>query len=145
MYYRTVKKSNSPMSDWGHAMFSDHIDPWQGEPNYTYDGSQAVNVLDLSDEIKAKWNQCLEDGYFGDSIDPNAEAAMLGVSADDAADQFAPKDIISSAQAFDDADWTTWFCENIVEPNGIKAVLTPDGAIVFDESLIKRRNVEAEA
>lgn len=136
MYYR-VADAKSPMSDWGHAMFSDYINNWQGRPNYRYDGRQSISIAALADKIKAAWDECRQNGNFG-NVSPAAEAQMMDVSADDALACYAPEDIIDSAGGYDDYDWLVWLCEHIVEPGDIKAITTPDGAIVFDEGLIER-------
>ena len=129
MYYRSYKEE-SPMSEWGHAMFSDHIDPWQGEPNYTYDGTGAVDISDLEDVIKDAWSESLKNEDFDDTF-------MADITAEDAFKSFAPEDIVMSAEAWDDGDMVQWIWNKVLEPKDIYAVITPDGAIVFDESLIK--------
>jgi len=130
MYYRRAKEA-SAMSDWGHAMFVDHEDAWiDGGINYIYDGTGATDISDLEDVIKDAWSESLKNGDFDDTF-------MADITVEDAFKSFAPEDIIMSAEAWDDGDMVQWIWNKVLEPNGIYAVITPDGAIVFDESLIK--------
>lgn len=136
MYYRNYKEE-SPMSEWGHAMFVDHEGSWVGSigdgVNYVYDGTDAVDISDLEDAIKAAWDESLENGDFDGVAD-----YLNDVDANEAFSGFAPEDIVMSAEAWDNGDMVQWIWSKVLEPKGIFAVITPDGAIVFDESLIKR-------
>ena len=133
MYYRSYKEE-SPMSEWGHAMFVDHNDSWVDTigdgVNYVYDGTGAVDISNLEDVIKDAWSESLKNGDFDDTF-------MADITAEDAFKSFAPEDIVMSAEAWDDGDMVQWIWNKVLEPKGIYAVITPDGAIVFDESLIK--------
>lgn len=131
MYHRFTRKS-TPMSDYGHAMFAedrDMVSQCYGDHEYLYDGSNGTSIEDLKDTIISAWGEDAEMGLlpigYGD------------VSAEDAYNCFNPDDIVMSAGAWDDGDALVWFWERIAEPMGISAITTSDGAIVFDESLIK--------
>lgn len=128
-YYRFTNRG--PMSDWGHAMFSDNEDSvgHYGANKYTYDGLGAVDIRDLKDLFDAEWNLSAENGLLPQGYEEMGAEEIFGA--------FNPDDIVMSAQAWDDPELSTWFCENIAIGNDIKAVITNDGCIVFDEDLIK--------
>lgn len=130
MYHRFTSK-NTPMSDWGHAMFAEDRDAvcdCYGDVEWLYDGSGAVAIEDLKDVIVSKWEADAEMGLLPEGYE--------NLDAMDAYDCFAPDDIVMSARAWDCGEALMWFCERIAEPMDISAVITNDGAIVFDEGLI---------
>lgn len=133
MYHRFTNK-NTPMSDYGHAMFAqdrDSVCDCYGDIEYLYDGEYSVEISDILSQISDAWDEDLENGM----LPCGCEA--LGISGQEAADCFNPEDIVMSAEAWDNADMVMWFWSKIAEPADIKAVITSDGAIVFDEELIK--------
>ncbi len=120
------------MSDWGHAMFAedrDSVCDCYGENEYLYDGSNSTNIEDLKDAIISTWKEDAEMGLLPIGYDD--------VSAEDIYDCFNPDDIVASAGAWDDGDVLTWFWERVGERMDISAIITNDGAIVFDRDLIK--------
>ena len=129
-YYR-YSNSENPMSDWGHAMFVDDefASENYGDILYTYDGSDSVDIEDLHDIIVDEWakivDKCLEPIGFEE------------IDAEDIYNEFNPEDIVMSAGAWD-SELVTWFCDSILAKHDIKAVITNDGAVVFDPTLIKR-------
>lgn len=131
MYYR-YSNSENPMSDWGHAMFVDneYASENYGDILYAYDGSNSVDIEDLHDIIVDEWaktvEKCLEPIGFEET------------DAEDIYNEFNPDDIVMSAGAWDSSELVNWFGETIIAKHDIKAVITNDGAIVFDPSLIKR-------
>lgn len=130
MYYRFTNKT-TPMSDYGHAMFAedrDSVCDCYGNHEWLYDGSNGTSIEDLKDAIISAWDDDAEIGLLPNGYDD--------VSAEDAYNCFNPDDIVMSAGAWDDGDVLTWFWERIAEPMGISAVITSDGAIVFDTDLI---------
>lgn len=129
-YYRFTRK-NTPMSDWGHAMFAadrDAVAQCYGAREFLYSGDGAVDIADLKDTIVSMWEEDAELGVLPDGCG--------GIGAEDAYRCFAPEDIVMSAGAWDDGDALTWFFDRIAAPLGIAAVKTYDGAIVFDPDLI---------
>lgn len=133
-YYRFTNK-NTPMSDWGHAMFAEEryrVEHY-GENEYWLDKAHTVSIFDLEEEIKTAWNKCKEEEYFGDLYDEYYQS----LSAEEVFDSFAPEDIVNSAEGYD-CELVVWLWQFILEPKGIMAVRTPDGAVCFDESLIER-------
>lgn len=135
MWYRYTNKNN-PMSDFGHAMFSDNLDSIQGaygQNLFTYNGANSVTIDSLKDIIIKAWEQCQEEGFsypnddYYESLDAETIYNMLN-----------PDDIVDSAEGWDSSFMITWFWQYIAEPNNIKAVITNDGTIVFDEDLIVR-------
>lgn len=128
--YRFTNKK-TPMSSWGHAMFAE--DPYSvahyGKNAYYFDSSQAVDIYDLRDDIIDQWDEDMEDGYFPKYLD--------GISGEVIFPEFAPEDIVNSAEAWDNEEMLQWIYHTILEPRDIMAVRLPDGAVVFDESLIQ--------
>jgi len=127
-YYRYTNKDN-PMSDWGHAMFVDNADEsaHYGVNCYTYTDNNTIGIGDLEQVIKNTWEQ--NDNF--DFIDDYYRS----LTADEIFDSFCPDDIVSSANGWD-CELVQWFWDCVAEPNNVSAVLTPNGAIVFDEDLI---------
>lgn len=137
-YFRYTGQSGKPMSDWGHAMFADEDGLHKvsggtyGKNPFFYDGTNGVHIKDLEDAFKQKWSEAQDLGFtrIGDD-------SITELSPSQAFELFNPTDIVDSAGAWDNGDLLEWFYENVAEPNNIGAVLTDDGAIVFDENLIK--------
>lgn len=133
MYYRFTN-SNNPMSDWGHAMFAENREAVEhyGANEYIFDGQGAVSINDLKDLIITAWNECQESEDFGSLY----EKHFMEITAEEVFDNLNPEDIVNSADGWD-TELVVWFWEFIAEPSNIMAVTTWDGAIVFDENLIK--------
>lgn len=130
MYYR-YSNSENPMSEWGHAMFVDNEFSSEnyGSILYIYDGTDAIDIKDLHDIIVDEWNKTIEKG-----MEP---IGFEVIDPEDIFNEFDPEDIVMSAGAWD-SELVTWFGDVILANYDIKAVITNDGAIVFDPSLIKR-------
>lgn len=130
MYYRFTRK-DTPMSDWGHAMFAedrDMVAQCYGTNEYLYNGVASTEITDLHDIIVQAWEE-------------DAKLGMLPIGYEDLDAEtvyscFNPDDIVMSAGAWDCGEAVEWFWERIAEPMGISAVITSDGAIVFDADLI---------
>ena len=131
MYYR-YSNSENPMSDWGHAMFVDNEDSSStyGCYLFLYNGSESVNIEDLKDVITNAWNKSADNFTLPFGYE--------NIDAEDIFNAFNPEDIVMSADGWDNGDLLTWFCEFVAIANDIKAIITNDGAIVFDSELIKR-------
>lgn len=146
--YNRWSKSSSPMSRAGYAMFATG-NPIRGsmfgDTLYTYYGEHGVKINDLYDTIEQKWAELVNDEnqmYF----DPN-ELERLNEDFGDphnVALAFNPENIVDSANAFDDEPMVAWLYNEILEPLGIEAVLTDDGAIVFNEELIRKEAITKE-
>ena len=137
-YYRYTH-TNNPMSDWGHAMFTEHRDMVEGsygEYGWLFDGD-AVNINDLRDAIIETWNYDCEHGFIGDFGSICEEGYWAKVDAEEIADGFNPDNIVDSAENWD-SELVMWIWERVLEPSGFMAVATWDGAIVFDAGLIER-------
>lgn len=139
--YRYTNRE-SPMSDFGHAMFADdeyssEMYGREGTYRYTVDQNNLRDISDFYGEIAQKITEQYENGTLPLEIDSIIEG---GTSADDIARSFNPDDIVMSADAWDNGDLTQWFYENIAEPNDIYGFKTNDGAIVFDENMIARED-----
>lgn len=129
-YYR-FSNSQNPMSEWGHAMFAENRDSVQhyGDNEYHFNGEKGINIEDLHDLIVNAWEKTVEYG-----LEPIGFEEM---EAEEIYNEFNPDDIVMSAQAWDCTELLEWFCENVAIPNDIQAVVTNDGAIVFEEELIQ--------
>lgn len=128
-YYRFTNK-DTVMSDWGHAMFvadNEDIVSSYGCYEYLYNGASGVYIESLYPVIATVWDKCAECGTLPIGYDD--------IDAHDACKMFNPDDIVMSAGAWDDGDLLTWFCEYVAIPNDISAIITNDGAIVFDAAL----------
>lgn len=133
-YYRYTKRNN-PMSDWGHAMFAakQYKVEGYGPIGWTLDESDTVDIWDLEDDIREAWAACVESEYFGQLSDIDF---WLNYDVDELVDSFDPRDIVDSADAYDH-ELVGWLWDYVLEPKGIMAVRTFDGAVCFDQSLIK--------
>ena len=121
----------NPMSDYGHAMFAD-MDQEEsvrmyGKCAYTFESEQeGVEYIEaLNDKIiEARRASELE---FNDHLTDDEFCAS-----------FSPPAIVDGADAWDNGEMLTWFCEWIAIPLDLKGITTQDGAIVFDVALINR-------
>lgn len=131
-YYRYSNKK-TPMSNWGHAMFVceerfERVCNGYGSQGYLYNGQDGVQIEDLFERISKEWNE--NDIY--------RPADFEHMDAEEVYEMFNPLDIVDTAGAWDDGSLTQWIYERVLEPIQIRAVITEDGAIVFDEELISR-------
>lgn len=133
MYYRFTN-SNNPMSDWGHAMFA--ADRYKvehyGANEFTLDKSHTVSIYDLESAIINAWDACKETGEFG-----QIDTYYTTLSAEEVFETFCPSNIVDSANGYD-CDLVCWLWNFVLDPKNIMAVRTDDGAVCFDESLIKK-------
>ena len=136
-YYRYTRRPN-PMSDWGHAMFSDTYHKVEhyggGAYGWTLDESETVNIWELEEAIMSAWDRCLENEDFGQLGDDSYWINEF--DRDDLMPLFDPCDIVDSAGWYDH-EMVGWLWDFVLEPLGVMAIRTSDGAICFDESLIK--------
>lgn len=133
--YHRYTNSNNPMSLWGHAMLVDNNESSDhyGRNHYIFiPDSNTKHITSLKPLIIDAWNQCKEDEDFGDLTDNY----YISLAAIDVYDSFNPSDIVDSAQAWD-TELMVWFYNFIAVPNDITSVITDNGAIVWDEDLIR--------
>lgn len=143
------KAGNSPLSDWGTAMFSDDggkayfpdtLNQYIENPRkgYYVNKSELVDVDSLSDEIWNKWREDWENGTLEDEYGMDYLTEEQALDKEEILSEFNPDDIVDSARAYDNAEFVKWFYDRIIEPKGIAGVNTSDGAVVFDENVIHK-------
>lgn len=134
IYYRHTN-SNNPMSDWGHAMFTENQEASEGygRIEFTLDSAKTVSVYSLENTIRNVWEYSQENDDFGSMADEYYKK----LSADEVFESFCPENIIVSAAGYD-CDLVIWLWEKVCEPNGIMAIRTQDGAVCFDDTLIEK-------
>jgi hypothetical protein len=145
MYYRFTN-SDSPISDWGHAMFTKDLDAVSegayGKNGYIYDGRDGVKIEDLRQIIIDTWNECKDNDDWSLTETNGWDMDYYkNLTAEEVYNTFNPINIVDTADAFD-CELTGWFWFYIAEPYNVKAILTNDGAIVFDEALITKMEGE---
>ena len=131
-------KAESPMSDWGHAMFADDPEAISqyGTQAWVVDKKELTDVNELLPEIERKIKEQIDNGKiynynFADYIEEKSEAEIKDIIK-----EFNPKDIVESAEAYDNGDFLEWLFNEVCEPKGVKGIKTDDGSIVFDQSII---------
>jgi hypothetical protein len=134
--YRFTAKE-SPMSDWGHAMFADNRDAVSGiygKNEYRVPIDRLTDVRDLDDAIRSAW----EGRDLGRSMSSVDAAYYDELTPDDIADQLINVgDIVNTAKGYD-SPLVNWFYDAVIEPRGIRGIKTLDGAVVFDPAVIKK-------
>lgn len=137
--YRGTEKA-SPMSEWGHAMFMD--DPGMiiayGENRYSVFHEDLTSVDDLKEKIARLWEEDKEAGRL-------PAWYMEEISGEDAAESFDPKDIVDSAEAWDNGDMMQWYFSHPELFEDIPGIKTADGAIVWDESIIYKTDYDEDS
>jgi len=139
-----IRKSdkNTPMSDWGHAMFAEKesdLGNAYGQNAFYVKKNELTDSSNMAELIKKAWNKesRLDDLNKNLSV-PDAEY-FNELSADDVVKSFTDiKDIVNSADGYD-SDLFQWLFEQVIEPNDIKGIKLENGGIVFDDSFIKTK------
>ena len=148
MSYR-IAGEDSPMSDYGHAMFADDPSSYIAAEVNLLRGSRGIyavrhdlltDINDLKKEIARRWDEDRDDAF--DNAPMITDEYLEGVTGEEIAEEFDPKDIVDSAAAYDNYELTQWFYDRVIEPGEIAGVKTSDGAVVFDDSAIHRVEVE---
>ena len=148
MSYR-IAGEDSPMSDYGHAMFADDPSSYIAAEVNLLRGSRGIyavrhdlltDINDLKKEIARRWDEDRDDAF--DNAPMITDEYLEGVTGEEIAEEFDPKDIVDSAAAYDNYELTQWFYDRVIEPGEIAGVKTSDGAVVFDDSAIQRVEVE---
>lgn len=133
-----------PMSDWGHAMFANRkghisdIDPESGYVFY-YDkkDKRIANIEDLMPDIERQFEKVKKRGYWSGDQNDEFQNIIENYSFDEIKEGFNPKNIVDSAGAYDSIA-NQWLYEEVLEPKGIGAIVTKDGAVVYDRTMIGR-------
>lgn len=124
-------RGKSVMSEFGHAMFMD--DPGSieiyGKNRYSVFKEDLTSIDDLKRKIAEQWDRDKERGFLPHKY-------MEEMSGEETADNFDPKDIVDSAQAWDNEDMVQWFFAHEDLFENTPGVKTSDGAVVWDESII---------
>jgi hypothetical protein len=132
--YRFNNKS-IVMSDWGHAMFSDSAENVEGygEVCWTVDVDKLTTIEEMEILIREAIEYCLENG----TLNAGMEDSIKYYGIEETVASFFPDNIVDSAEAYDNGDLNAWLWDQVCEPNGIDGFKTPDGAIVYEPSLIE--------
>lgn len=129
-YYRYTTSMDNMISPYfGFGMFAESEDSSEGygDLKFTYDGADGVDIEDLRDRIVSEWEAYRD-------IAPDY---MQDFSSDEIFECFNPVDIVESAGAWDNEDFVRFFWDCVYDDE--RAIITNDGAIVFDKSLVVYR------
>ena len=131
-YYR--RTNGGPDNGAGYMMFSDNPDriTSYGKNQFVFDdvSGKTIDATDkafLKDVIKALRSDPALLGQYGGRAAPLAREAN-------------PRDIVESAGTWDAPALVEKIYQMAIQPKGIQAVRTRDGAIVFDPSLVRKQN-----
>ena len=140
--YRLVGSGEDAVSNYtGYAMFADRPDRIYGaygEDLYTVNHSDLENIDNLKENIEKAWNETVENGMLPSSLEYLEE-----MDGKEIAESFDPKDIVDSADAWDNQDLTTWAFDYGIFDD-IPGVKTRDGAIVWDPEIITEADIDAD-
>ncbi len=140
--YHRHTDSDNPMSDWGHAMFSEDLyqtDSY-GKNHWTIaPDEKQENVIGAYDSefIAAATT------FYNEIMPEVAEdvSKCHGISSDIAIekliDEMNPDHIVNSAEFWDSED-IGLFWEHVMEPNGWDTVITYDGCVTFNMDMIEK-------
>ena len=140
--YHRHTQSEDPMSDWGHAMFSEDYDQTEhyGHNHWTItpDNNQKNVIAAFDSEFVEAARKFYRD-VIPEVVDDVAKC--YGISIDEAIDRLIddmnPDNIVDSAGFWDSEDISP-FWEYVMEPNGWDTVITYDGCITFDPAMIQK-------
>jgi hypothetical protein len=136
LYFRRTR--GGPDNGTGHMMFArDHDSVRHYGPNlHTFNDASAATqgrIVDAADPaFQRKVAKALR-------LDPGIAAEYGRGAAAKLAKETNPTDIVNSAGLWDNLDLTQKVWDKILEPAGIHAVRTADGAIVFNPELVRMR------
>lgn len=151
-YYRYTSNPDNPMSQWGHAMFADEKDKVSEHHSYGHNAwtfspengdSRVANIEDLKEKTRVAWKKTAdfynENGWYqsvggGEDLKDFLE---MNLEFDEVFSYLNPEDIVNTAEGWD-GDLGIWFYHAVAEPNDIGAIITEDGAIVWDRNMIIR-------
>ena len=140
--------STDGMSDWGHAMYVEGR-PGQsvhdvnaemqnyGGNAFEFDsgGGNVVPISSLKKDILKEYSKSYREGMLPDDLEHLFTDG--GYKARDLLGAFDPEDIVGSAGAYDNPQFSQWLFENVLEPRKIDGIITQDGAVSFNEKLNK--------
>ena len=136
--YRRNTATPAKIGKIGFAMFvtaeKERTIDHYGDFRFRYNGENSVKVEDLP--IGLKWAGDVADDF--NNCNTFMDDYEKSMAADDVAAGFNPSDIVDSAGCWDNPALTAWLWDRVLEPMGVVAVLTDDGAVVFDEDLISK-------
>ena len=138
-YYRRNKKSETPDNGTGYMMFvtgrkRDHIESY-GDIEWVFDGSDTPHIETLRNKIISQWIADQEDNF--DSCQRMMPEWEGSIEAETLVSELNPINIVDQAWAWDNQIIVGWLWDRVLEPAGIDAVLTDDGAIVFESELVE--------
>lgn len=139
--FRANRNAESPMSAWGHAMFTDNPESNQvyGDFWWAVDSADLTDINDLREAILTARREFYPDTAYDMTDDMVADFERLNERSDDEFfGFFNPEDIVDSADAYDSDTLCVWVWNNVFEPLGIRGVKTQDGAVVYDADIIRR-------
>lgn len=80
------------------------------------------------------------DGYEKGTLPADLEDFVEKYGVDEYIDSLRPEDIVETAGGW---DWNgigiEWLYENVIEKNNIKGIKTPNGGVVFDTSIVEKK------
>lgn len=127
-YYRYTNGETAVSEYTGFGMFAknrDRISQCYGSNCFTYDGANGVDINDMHDRFLEAWEECKD----------SAPDYMQEMTVEEFFKAFDPEDIVDDAGAWDNDDFRRFFVDFIYDDEA--AILLSDGAIVFDETLVK--------
>lgn len=135
VYFRNTQKA-TPDNGTGYMMFSDDADRVQhyGPNSWAFDSDSlpAADVLDARTPEAIRKIQRL----FAEDLD-FVRSFGRGASPKKLANEANPKDIVDAAGVWDSPEAVEKIYNGLIDPEMYRAVLTNNGAIVFDRSLVK--------
>lgn len=127
-YYRYTNEESAISDYTGFGMFAineGRVSECYGANCFIYDGTDGVDINDMHDRFLEAWEECKD----------NAPDYMQELTGEEFFKAFDPEDIVEDAEAWDNGDFRRFFVEFIYDDEA--AILLTDGAIVFDENLVK--------
>lgn len=127
-YYRYTNEESAISNYTGFGMFTineERVSGYYGENRFTYDGTNGININELHDRFVGAWEECKDC----------APDYMQNLTGEEFFQAFNPEDIVDDAGAWDNDDFRRFFCDYIYD--GEPAIILDNGAIVFDEYLVK--------
>jgi len=146
-YYRRARNTDMHNNDAAYYMFVQGKDPGSYSPEnkgygghlFEYEGKNSMHIYDLKEKLVKTWNEDKENGKFGYYMDSFNADHYENIDLDDDAilKLFNPDRIVDTAAGFDEPALVSWLYDRVLEPNGIEAVVTNEGAVIFDNKLGK--------
>lgn len=132
-YYRYSRGEATPDNGIGFTMWADEPDQLvgvYGDYAWEFDGSDLPHVDDIADVLRKEYLADLENYRVSSELEDIGDGVL---------DDINPEHIVDSAGSWDVPDFVEWFSDRIAVPRDIKGIRTNDGAILFDQSIAKRR------